>query len=77
MYERKETDMEEMMTLKEVKTILSVSPGVVIRMVQSGEMPAYKVTGSPVRREEVSLDTYGLRFKPSDIRDYLSKTLVS
>jgi excisionase family DNA binding protein len=77
MYERKETDMEEMMTLKEVKTILAVSPGVVIRMVQSRELPAYKITGSLVRKEEVSLDTYGLRFKPSDIRDYLNKTLVS
>jgi excisionase family DNA binding protein len=68
---------EDLLTVREVKTILAVSPGVVIRMVQSGELPAYKITGSLVRREEVSLDTYGLRFKPSDIRDYLSKTLVN
>jgi excisionase family DNA binding protein len=49
------SEFEEFLTLREVKTILAVSPGVVIRMVQSGEIPAYKVTGSTVRREEVSL----------------------
>jgi excisionase family DNA binding protein len=79
MLEMEETmsEFEELMTVREVKNILAVSPGVVIRMVQSGEIPAYKVTGSPVQREEVTQDTYGLRFKPSDIRDYLSKTIVS
>ena len=73
----KEPTMEELMTLREVKNILAVSPGVVIRMVQNGELPAYKVTGQRVRRDDVTPETYGLRFKPSDIRDYLSKTLVS
>jgi len=39
------SEFEGLMTVREVKSILAVFPGVVIRMVQSGEIPAYKVTG--------------------------------
>ena len=73
----KEQTIDDLMTLREVKNILAVSTGVVIRMVQNGEIPAYKVTGSQVRREEVTPDTYGLRFKASDVRDFLHNTRVN
>ncbi len=69
--------MEELMTIKDVKRVLGTSYGVILAHVSRGLIPAYKVTGEPVRREEVSENTTGLRFKPSDVRAYLNSVLVS
>jgi hypothetical protein len=68
--------MEELLTIKDLKRVLGISYGVIIAHVQQGLIPAYKVTGEPVRREEVTEWTTGLRFEPSDVREYLSKVLV-
>jgi hypothetical protein len=69
-------DLEEMLTLKEVRDILGISYGVIMGHIRNGSLRAYKVTREPIRREEVGDKTYGLRFKPSDLREYLSTVLV-
>ncbi len=71
-----EDNFEDMLTLKEVRDVLGISYGVILGHVRNGYLRAYKVTGEPVRREEVGDKTYGLRFKPSDLRAYLSTVLV-
>lgn len=68
--------MEELLTIKDVKRVLGISYGVIIAHVKQGLIPAYKVTGEPVSRSEVTQSTSGLRFEPSDVREYLNKVLV-
>ncbi len=69
-------EFEEMLSLRDVKDILGVSYGVVLGQIRNGLLDAHKVTGEPIRRDEVHDGTYGLRVKPSALRDYLSKTRI-
>ena len=69
--------MEELMNVREVSKVLGVSPATVIDLVAVGDLPAYRVLGSKVDGATVSYDSRGLRFKPSDLRDYLSNVLVT
>ncbi len=68
--------MEELMNIREVCKVLGISPATVIDIVASGELPAYRVLGTRVDSGTVSYDSRGLRFKPSDLREYLSSVLV-
>jgi excisionase family DNA binding protein len=68
--------MEEMMNIREVCKVLGVSPATVIDLVAAGELPAYRVLGTQVEKELVSYDSRGLRFNPSDLREYLSRILI-
>jgi excisionase family DNA binding protein len=68
--------MEELMNIREVCKTLGVSPATVIDLVAAGEIPAYRVLGTKVDRESVSYDSRGLRFKPTDLREYLSRVLI-
>jgi excisionase family DNA binding protein len=68
--------MEEMMNIREVCNVLGVSPATVIDLVAAGDLSAYRVLGTQVDKESVSNDSRGLRFKPSDLREYLSKVLI-
>jgi excisionase family DNA binding protein len=67
--------MEEMMNIREVCKVLGVSPATVIDLVAAGDVPAYRVLGTQVEKEAVSYDSRGLRFRPSDLREYLSRVL--
>lgn len=73
---KEQDDLEELLTMKDLKKVLGLSYGVIIGHIQKGLIPAYKVTGEPVSREEVSDLTTGLRFRPGDVRDYLTRVLV-
>ena len=68
--------MEELMNIREVCKVLGVSPATVIDLVATGELASYRVLGTPVDRKTVSYDSRGLRFKPSDLREYLSRVLI-
>jgi hypothetical protein len=67
---------ERMLTIKDVRDVLGVSYGVILGHIRNGYIRAYKATGEPVRREEVLDGCYGLRVKPSDLREYLNDVLV-
>lgn len=67
---------ERMLTVKDVRDVLGVSYGVILGHIRNGLIRAYKATGEPVRREEVRDGCYGLRVKPSDLREYLNDVLV-
>ena len=69
-------DFEDMLTLREVKDILGVSYGVVLGHIRNGLLEAHKVTGEPISREEVHDGTYGIRVKPTALREYLRNTLI-
>jgi excisionase family DNA binding protein len=68
--------MEEMMNIREVCKVLGVSPVTVIDLVATGDLPAYRVLGTQVEQESVSYDSRGLRFRPTDLREYLSRVLI-
>jgi excisionase family DNA binding protein len=68
--------VEEMMNIREVCKVLGVSPATVIDLVAAGDLPAYRVLGTQVDKASVSYDTRGLRFKPTDLREYLSRVLI-
>ena len=67
---------ERMLTVKDVRDVLGVSYGVILGHIRNGLIRAYKATGEPIRREEVRDGCYGLRVKPSDLREYLENALV-
>jgi len=68
--------VEEMMNIREVCKVLGVSPASVIDLVAAGDLPAYRVLGTQIDKEFVSYDSRGLRFRPSDVREYLSRVLI-
>ena len=68
--------VEEMMNIREVCKVLGVSPVTVIDLVAAGDLQAYRVLGTQVDKQSVSYDSRGLRFKPTDIREYLSQVLI-
>ena len=68
--------MEEMMNIRDVCKVLGVSPTTVIDLVAAGDLPAYRVLGTQVDKESVSYGSRGLRFRPSDLREYVSQVLI-
>jgi excisionase family DNA binding protein len=68
--------VEELMNIREVCKVLGVSPATVIDLVAAGDLQAYRVLGTKVDKQSVSYDSRGLRFKPTDIREYLSQVLI-
>lgn len=68
--------MEELMNIREVGKVLSVSPATVIDLVKCGELAAYKVGGARVDRSRVNHSTSGLRFEAQDVREYLASVLI-
>jgi hypothetical protein len=69
-------DFEDMLTMKDVRDVLGVSYGVILGHIRKGHLRAYKVTGEPISRNEVSDKTFGIRIRPSDLRQYLAVTLI-
>ncbi len=62
---------ERMLTMKDVRDILGVSYGVIYGLIRDDKLRAVKITGEPVSRYEVDDTLLGLRFKPSDVRQFL------
>lgn len=69
--------MTRMLNIREVRDILGLSYSGVIRLVQRGDLRAYKYVGGPANRYEVRDDTKGLRFRESDIEAMLEARIVS
>ena len=68
--------MDEMLTVRDLKRILGVSPGVIIGFVQRGELPAYRFAGGRMDRANVTPETTGLRFELKDVRALMQDMMV-
>lgn len=68
--------MESLLNIKQVSKILGLRPAHVIALVQGGHLPAYRTIGGKVDRSAVSQGTFGLRFRPSDVEEYLNSTAI-
>jgi hypothetical protein len=68
--------MEDLLNIKQVGNILGLAPRHVIELVRRSELPAYRTYGGRVDRETVSETTFGLRFRPSDVEEYLNSTAI-
>ncbi len=69
-------ELEHMLSMKDVRDILGVSYGVIYGLIQDGKLRCWKVTGEPISKDEVGESTWGLRFRPSHLRQYLNSTSV-
>lgn len=67
---------ERMLTLKDAKDVLGISYRLLLSDIRDGWLPAYKVTGRPISRDEIEDDTKGLRIKPEDLQTYLNNVRV-
>ena len=74
--EQTTTELERMLSIKDVRDILGVSYGVIYGLIRDGRLRCGKVTGEPISKDEVGESTWGLRFKPSDVREYLNNASV-
>jgi hypothetical protein len=70
-------DLEHMLSMKDVRDILGVSYGVIYGLIQDGKLRCWKVTGEPISKHEVGERTWGLRFRLSDVREYLKNASVT
>ena len=68
--------MEYLMNIKQVGKVLGLSPARIIELVQSGKLAAFRTYGGRVDRATVTETTFGLRFRPSDVEEYLNSTAV-
>lgn len=69
--------MEKLLSIKEVANVLGLAVPTVIEIVRDGDIPASRVRGGRVSREEVRYDTYGLRFHPDHVRDFIRNSAVN
>ena len=70
------TELERMLSMKDVHDILGVSYGVIYGLIREGKLKAVGVTGEPVSKDAVNDSVMGLRFRPSDVRSsLLSRTI--
>ncbi len=76
MSQQQTTELERMLTMKDVRDILGVSYGVIYGLIREGRLKAVRVTGEPVSRDAINATVMGLRFSPTDVREFLlSQTL--
>lgn len=68
--------MEDLMNVLQAGRKLGLKPRYVIELVQEGKITAYRTMGRRVDRHAVDSTTTGLRFKPSDIQEYLDAVAV-
>lgn len=74
--ERRIEELEQLLTIREVKGILGISYGVIYSLIRDGKLRCWKVTGEPISKVEVGESTWGLRFRPSDVREFLNQAIV-
>ena len=65
-----------MLSMKDVRDILGVSYGVIYDLIREGRLKAIRVTGEPVSRHEIDDTVHGLRFRPSDVREFLQNQAI-
>jgi excisionase family DNA binding protein len=71
------TGLERMLSMKDVRDILGVSYGVIYGLIRDGKLRAVRVTGEPVSQDAVDESVLGLRFSPTDVRDFLLKQTIN
>lgn len=74
--EQKTENLERMMSMKEVRDILGVSYGLIYALIREGRLKAVRVTGEPVSRDEIDDTVQGLRFRPTDVREFLQQQAI-
>ena len=71
------TELERMLNMKDVRDILGVSYGVIYGLIREGKLKAVRVTGEPISKDAVNDTMLGLRFRPTEVRDFLMKQTIS
>lgn len=70
--------MTKMLKIIEVRNMLGLSAAEVIRLVQNGQLRAYRYAGTgPISRSELDTLTTGLRFREEDIEEMIEQSLVT
>lgn len=68
--------MEDLMNVLQAGRKLGLKPRNVIDLVSEGRIPAYRTMGRRVDRHTVTYATTGLRFRPSELQEYLDSVAV-
>ena len=71
------TELERMLTMKDVRDILGVSYGVIYGLIREAKLKAVRVTGETVSKNEVNDTILGLRFRPTDVRLFLLSQTIN
>ena len=71
------TELERMLSMKDVRDILGVSYGVIYGLIREGKLKAVRVTGEPISKDAVNDTVLGLRFRPTEVRDFLMKQTIN
>ena len=71
------TGLERLLSMKDVRDILGVSYGVIYGLIRDGKLEAVRVTGEPVSQDAVDDTVLGLRFRPTDIREFLLNQTIN
>ena len=77
MSQQQTTELERMLSMKDVRDILGVSYGVIYGLIREGKLKAVRVTGEPVSKDAVNDSVMGLRFRPSDVRSFLLSQTIN
>ena len=77
MSQQQTTELERMLSMKDVREILGVSYGVIYGLIREGKLRAVRVTGEPVSKNAVNDTVLGLRFSPTDVREFLLKQTIN
>ena len=65
-----------MLSMKDVRDILGVSYGVIYGLIREGRLRAVRVTGEPVSRDTINDTVLGLRFRPTEVREFLRNPTI-
>ena len=76
MSQQQTTELERMLNMKDVRDILGVSYGVIYGLIREGRLRAVRVTGDPVSRDTINDTVLGLRFRPTDVREFLRNQTI-
>lgn len=68
-------ELDTLLTMKDVRVILACSVSVVIRLIKSGDLEAFDITGKAA--DKIDEHSYGLRITPSSLKHYLERVRVS
>jgi hypothetical protein len=71
------SELERMLNMKDVRDILGVSYGVIYGLIREGKLKAVRVTGEPISKDAVNDSVLGLRFRPTEVRDFLMKQTIN
>ena len=69
-------ERDRLIPLADVRRELAISWTTVTELVREGALPAFRIGGEPVNREEVTSETRGLRVFESDLDRYIESIRV-